>query len=421
MSNSDWPKQKLGALTSRIGDGIHGTPIYVDNSEYSFINGNNLKNGYIQITKDTKKVSVSEFQKYFLEFDNNTLFLSINGTLGSLAKYRGESIILGKSAAYIQCSTINIDYLYYYLQLDSVQEHLWNVATGSTIKNLSLASIRDLEIPTPSIEKQSKIAKVLSIIDAKINCNNQIITQLESVAKLLYDYWFMQFDFPDENGRPFRSSGGVMVFNKELNCEIPYGWESCVLGDHITFKRGISYKSSDIQSTGVPFLNLNSFSLDGEFKPQGTKFFNGKYKNDSLINIGDLIIAITDVTRNADIIGKSFVLGDFFDQKPLISCDVAVVSSEKFGSYYLEQLFNSNQYHSYIKHFASGTLVLHLDLSGVKWYRSIIPPQNLLGRYESTCKAIFKKRSTSLNENIQLKSLRDWLLPMLMNGQVTAS
>lgn len=271
--------------------------------------------------------------------------------------------------------------------------------------------------------EQTEVANVLTAIDQKIELNNRINTELEAMAKTLYDYWFVQFDFPDDSpqgqGKPYKTSGGKMVYNPTLKREIPAGWSDCILGDHVTYKRGISYKSGDIQDEGVPFLNLNSFSLSGEFKQTGTKYFNGKFKPESKLDAGELVIAITDVTRNADIIGKAFVIPDIFDEKPLISCDVACVSSKTFGVAYLEQLFNSNSYHKYIKHFASGTLVLHLDLQGVKWFKTHLPPSNLLERFNQHCESLFKQRDIVLKENVYLESLRDWLLPMLMNGQVT--
>jgi len=266
---------------------------------------------------------------------------------------------------------------------------------------------------------QIAIRKVLEAIDQKIELNNRINAELEAMAKTLYDYWFVQFDFPDTNGKPYKTSGGKMVYNPTLKREIPEGWIDCLLGDHVTFKRGISYKSGDIQNAGVPFINLNSFSLSGEFKLEGTKYYNGKFKPESKLNPGELVIAITDVTRNADIIGKSFVIPDIFDETPLMSCDVASVSSRKFCNAYLEQLFNSESYHKYIKYYASGTLVLHLDLNGVKWFKTYLPPQKLLEEYSQHCASLFKQRNIVLKENVYLESLRDWLLPMLMNGQVT--
>ncbi|MFM6009353.1 MAG: hypothetical protein ACKO99_01670, partial [Dolichospermum sp.] len=165
---------------------------------------------------------------------------------------------------------------------------------------------------------------------------------------------------------------------------------------------------------------LNSFTLSGKFKPDGTKYFNGSFKEDSRLNYGDLVIAITDVTRNAIIIGKSFIVPDLFDQPPLISCDVAsVISKSNFNNYYLEMLFNSEIYHEYIKHFASGTLVLHLDLNGMLWFKTFMPQKRLLDKFAEIKKSIMLKQTINVIENQQLTQLRDWLLPMLMNGQIT--
>lgn len=312
---------------------------------------------------------------------------------------------------------LDVDYLFYNLKQNR------KTGTGSGQPQITIPDISSKTISLPPISVQQKVAEVLSVLDQKIELNNRINAELEAMAKTLYDYWFVQFDFPDDSpqgqGKPYKSSGGKMVYNPTLKREIPEGWEDCLLGDHVAFKRGISYKSGDIQDEGVPFLNLNSFSLSGEFKQTGTKYYNGKFKPESKLDAGELVIAITDVTRNADIIGKAFVTPDIFDEKPLISCDVACVSSKTFGVAYLEQLFNSNSYHKYIKHFASGTLVLHLDLQGVKWFKTHLPPSNLLEKFNHHCDSLFKQRDIVLKENVYLESLRDWLLPMLMNGQVT--
>lgn len=307
-------------------------------------------------------------------------------------------------------------YIYYLLSC------LGRIRTSdkSAVPGVNRNELHEMAIPAIDDKKlQISIRKVLEAIDQKIELNNRINAELEAMAKTLYDYWFVQFDFPDTNGKPYKTSGGKMVYNPTLKREIPQGWIDCLLGDHVTFKRGISYKSGDIQNTGVPFINLNSFSLSGEFKLEGTKYYNGKFKPESKLNPGELVIAITDVTRNADIIGKSFVIPDIFDETPLMSCDVASVSSRKFCNAYLEQLFNSESYHKYIKYYASGTLVLHLDLNGVKWFKTYLPPQKLLEEYSQHCASLFKQRNIVLKENVYLESLRDWLLPMLMNGQVT--
>ncbi|MDB9488695.1 restriction endonuclease subunit S [Dolichospermum circinale CS-537/01] len=200
-------------------------------------------------------------------------------------------------------------FIYYLLPLLQLEKY----DVGSSNPTLNRNYIHEIITTLPPLEEQRKIASVLSSLDDKIELNNRINSELENLAKTIYDYWFVQFDFPDENGKPYKSSGGKMVYNQELKREIPAGWEVGTLQDWIDFKRGISYKSTEIQDTGIPLLNLNSFTLSGKFKPDGTKYFNGSFKEDSRLNYGDLVIAITDVTRNAIIIGKSFIVPDLFD------------------------------------------------------------------------------------------------------------
>ena len=296
-----------------------------------------------------------------------------------------------------------------------------NTIKGATVDRIALNELGNFPIYIPDLKTQQSIATVLSALDKKIALNNQINTRLEEMAKTLYDYWFVQFDFPDANGKPYKSSGGEMVFDETLKREIPKGWEVKNLGEHISIKRGISYKSNEIKDTGIPFINLNSFYLDGKFKFEGTKFFTGKTKNDDFISSGDLLIAVTDVTRNADIIGKAFILPDLFNASPVMSCDVAKISSSELNNFYLERLFNSDSYHEYIKYFASGTLVLHLDIKGISWFDTYIPPKILLDKFEDFCRDIHLRIVETEKQNYRLTQLRDFLLPMLMNGQVSVA
>ena len=159
---NNWNYEKLSKLCFRIGDGLHGTPSYVEDSGIYFINGNNLKNGRIEITINTKCVSEEELKNNFIELNENSLLLSINGTLGSMAFYRNEKVMLGKSSAYLNFTSPINKFYYYYFQLPFVQEYFFNVATGSTIKNLSLKSIQDFEVPVPEFNVWNSIASVLS-------------------------------------------------------------------------------------------------------------------------------------------------------------------------------------------------------------------------------------------------------------------
>lgn len=316
----------------------------------------------------------------------------------------------------------NPEFLYYFAISPDFRKRAIECMEGTSGRQrVNENTLKTLELPIPEPQTQQSIAAVLSALDKKIALNKQINARLEEMAKTLYDYWFVQFDFPDANGKPYKSSGGEMVFDETLKREIPKGWEVKSLGKHITIKRGISYKSNEIKDTGVPFINLNSFYLDGKFKFEGTKFFTGKTKNDDFISSGDLLIAVTDVTRNADIIGKAFILPDLFNNSPVMSCDVAKISSSELNNFYLERLFNSSSYHEYIKYFASGTLVLHLDIKGISWFDTYIPPRMLLDKFEDFCRNIYLRIVETEKQNHRLTQLRDFLLPMLMNGQVSVA
>lgn len=162
-----WTIKKLKDLSSRIGDGIHGTPQYVGESEFSFINGNNLKNGFIHINSETKKVNAEQYKKHFIKLDGNSILISINGTLGNLAVFTDEKVMLGKSSAYINCHREHRAFCYQYLKQKHVQNNFWNIATGSTIKNLSLESLKNLKLSYPQAGLIFEFNKLIRPIDEK--------------------------------------------------------------------------------------------------------------------------------------------------------------------------------------------------------------------------------------------------------------
>ena len=180
-----WECSILEKLSKKIGDGIHSTPSYDDNGTFYFINGNNLNGGKIVITSSTKRVSEKEAYKNNAEnLEANSILMSINGTIGNVALYHNEPIMLGKSACYIN-SKDNIDknYLFYYLQYPKTQLYFEAELTGTTIKNLSLQSIRKTKIYIPTIEEQHKISRFLQKIDERISTQNKIIYKLKSLIR----------------------------------------------------------------------------------------------------------------------------------------------------------------------------------------------------------------------------------------------
>ena len=190
-----WKIGKLCFFTVRIGDGLHGTPEFDDKGEYYFINGNNLGATYITIKENTKTVGLSEYNKYFIALDENTLLISLNGTIGSVSQYHGEQIILGKSAGYIILDSrrdLTLDYLRFYLQSKSVKTLFELSFAGTTINNLSLETLRNLPVCIMTSEEQLQISKILDKkcleIESTIQKKQMLIECLAAYKKsLIYE------------------------------------------------------------------------------------------------------------------------------------------------------------------------------------------------------------------------------------------
>ena len=418
-------KVKLGDYLDDFGDGIHGTPNYDENGEYYFINGNNLDNGAIFIDSETKRISSDEYESIKRNLNNRTLLLSINGTLGRLAYYNGENIALGKSACFLNFKE-NTDrrYFRYILEMKDFKQYMFKVASGSTIKNFSPRQAAEYEFFAPKIEDQKKIACVLSALDDKIALNKKMNQKLEAMAKRLYDYWFVQYDFPDKNGHPYKTTGGPMTYNPTLKREIPVGWEVTRLGDLFKTNRGVSYSTPTLgaEGDGVPMINLASFSPNESYNEKGIKYYKGEYTDEKVLKPFDFVMCNTQQTAidpQKDIIGRSMLVPDIFDGDIVSSHHVNTIKLEKENlKFYLNRLFNTKFYHAYISKFANGTNILGLIFSGVEDYMCEIPSDDLLEKFAKISLDIEKKKSRIIKENQKLIALRDKLLPLLMNGQV---
>ncbi|EEN81840.1 type I restriction modification DNA specificity domain protein [Lacticaseibacillus rhamnosus LMS2-1] len=178
-----WEQRKLSDGTNKIGDGLHGTPKYSEDGEVYFVNGNNLVNGQIVIMPETKTVTSNEQSKDDKALNESTILMSINGTIGNLAWYRGENLMLGKSAAYIEVSDFDKKFIYAYLQTRPVKDYYLNSLTGTTIKNLGLKAIRNTNICTPTIDEQAKIGVLFQNLDKTITLHQRKLEKLQELKK----------------------------------------------------------------------------------------------------------------------------------------------------------------------------------------------------------------------------------------------
>lgn len=373
------------------------------------------------ITEEThKKLKRSQLE------EDDLLFSIAGAYLGKVGKVRSEDLPLNTNQAVgivrLKKNLVDVDYVYYYFSQKKVNDYVNVLSSQSGQPNLNLELLGNLEFANRDLSEQKRIGMLLSLLDDKIQTNNKINAELELIAKAIYDFWFLQYEFPNEDGKPYKSSGGKMVWHEELKREIPEGWEVDFLGRLFTSKRGISYNSKSIEGNGVPMINLASFNVDGSYKEEGIKVYSGEYSEEKVVRPFDLLMCNTQQTAidyKKDIIGKAFLVPDIFEGDIVTSHHVTTIQVKKDNmKYFLHRLFNTDYFHKYAAGFTNGTNILGLIFSGIEKYRLEIPDDAVLEKFADLMLDIEKKKSKIIKENQELFSLRDFLLPLLMNGQV---
>jgi type I restriction enzyme S subunit len=340
----NWEMKKLGEIAEKIGDGLHGTPIYSDDSDIYFINGNNLTNGKIQINENTKKVAKSTFEKNNKGLNKNTILISINGTIGNIAKYNNEKVMLGKSVGYYNFKESS-DFYYHVLKSDLIQNFFISELTGSTIKNLSLRTLREAKIPLPNLPEQTKIASFLTAVDEKLTVLKQKKTLLEQYKKGVMQKIFSQeLRFKDDNGNEYPD------------------WEEKKLGEIFYSEKGKGISKNKVDPNGI-FECI----LYGELY---TKYNEVIYSVVSKTNevdgikskVGDLLIPSSTTTTGIDLANITALNKN----DVLLGGDITVLRSDNeinnvFYAYYL-----SNHKKEEIASYAQGSTIVHLYYSHIK-------------------------------------------------------
>lgn len=420
----------LSTLCTAIIDCPHSTPQWCEKGipvirNFNLIDGaiDQSKLSYVDEETYNKRIKRAKPEAFDIIFSREAPIGAVGIIPRDFKCCLGQRLVLLK----VNKERCNPYYLLATLQSNYVKTQLQRLdATGSIVSNVNIPDLKNLQIPfVSSLEEQNNIANLFMYLNEKIRNNQQINYYIESLAKTIYDYWFVQFDFPDENGRPYKSSGGKMVWNERLQREIPDGWRVEQLRNLIVNERGISYNSSNIETgMGVPMINLASFNPgDGKYKASGLKYYQGKYPDKKKLKPYDLIMCNTQQTKinfYTDIIGRAMLVPDIYDGDVVFSHHVTVIrATDDYLKYYLLFLFNSDYFHKYISGYTNGTNILSLIFDGVNNYITEIPDAIVLKKFAHMILNVYRKKSEIIKENQQLASLRDFLLPLLMNGQVS--
>ena len=373
-----------------VFDGTHATPKPCPNG-YKLVTSKNITSDGINISD---AYFISE-QDYF-EINKRSkvcqwdILFSMIGTVGNLYLEENSNIDYAiKNIGVFSCQDeFKAKWLFYYLQSPMAKNHIKRFLNGAVQKFLSLEQLRNFPI-LPFEKDKIPIVEILSALDKKIALNKQINARLEEMAKTLYDYWFVQFDFPDANGKPYKSSGGEMVFDETLKREIPKGWAATTLKDFLTIKNGKDHK---LLSDG----KYTVYGSGGAMRSADDYLFEGK----------SVLIPRKGTLNNVMYVNEAFWTVD------------TMFYTEMKQDFFAEYVFYSIKDIDFNK-FNLGTGVPSMTSSILYSLKMIRPSDYLLKSFEDTLKPIFLKITNNENENQHLTQLRDFLLPMLMNGQIS--
>ncbi len=413
----------LKNLTLNITDGEHGSVEDELDGKYFLLSNKNLISGSIIYNEDDRKISEMSFNKIKkrTKLAKNDILISTVGTIGKVAIVKDANINYDfqRSVGIIKCDSEKLlpEYLFYYLSLDFVQKRLNTLSKGAVQKCLFIGDLNDLEIDYPEcIHHQRRIVENLISIRNKIDLNYKINSELEEIAKTLYDYWFVQFDFPNEEGKPYKSSGGAMEWNEELKREIPVGWEvqnvkenklSQLIGVGIDKFEGIKdYLATADVNDNVISQNVESITFlerpsRANMQPVENSIWFAKMKNSK----------------------KVLYFGEYskkFIEKYILSTGFAGIKCNK--DYYLEYLWsyvNNRNFEILKDKLSTGATQEAINNERMEFLKLVIPEETILINFSKKTKEIYNKIYLNQLENQELASLRDWLLPMLMNGQVS--
>ena len=397
--------EKLSDVVTIISGGTPKTSVkeYWDGDiDWLAVADFNTSNRYVSTaSKKITELGLNNSNTKMLE--KGDLIISARGTVGAIAQ-------LTKPMAFNQScfglrgkkNKLETDYLYYWLK--NYVDILLNKSQGSVFNTINLSTFDDIKIDLPNIENQRSISNFLTLLDNKIQINNQINQELEVMAKTLYDYWFVQFDFPDQNGKPYKSSGGKMVYHPELKREIPEGWGVEKLENVANITMGQSPKGSSYNEAGEGIMFFQGSTDFGWRFPVARQYTTEPSR---IAEEDDILLSVRAPVGTLNIA----------DTRCCIGRGLAAINS-KVGanSYIFKVMQDFKKLFDMIN--SVGTTFGSITKDDLYSLQLVYPPTELLMEFDQLVKSFDREIKNRSRQNQELTQLRDWLLPMLMNGQV---
>lgn len=397
---------QLGENCKKIGSGATprgGSDVYLPHGSIALIRSQNIYNDGFR--KDGLAY-ISE--KHAKELENvvvepNDILLNITGDSVARCCLVPTDILPARVNQHVAIirpleNVLDARYLRYYLVSPRMQDQLLMLAGGGATRNaLTKGMIESLEVLAPPLPEQRAIAGVLGALDDKIELNRRMNRTLESLARAVFRQWFVE--------------------SEEVQ-----GWASGFLCDIANVIKGVSYRSVDlVDSSNTALVTLKSMERGGGYREDGLKPYAGEYKAEQKLSPGEVVVAHTDLTQAADVIGKAARIEPSERHPNLVaSLDLAIVRPKKnpYTNEYLYGLLSQSEFSDHAFGYTNGTTVLHLSSKALPEYQFKIPPKNKVEEYSELVKPIYRLIDNNKGQSRTLASLRDALLPKLMRGEV---
>ena len=401
----DWEVKCLDSISTEVGDGIHTTPKYVKSSDYFFINGNNLFNGEILITEDTKCVCEQEYNLLKKNLNSSTILISINGTIGNLAYYKNEKVVLGKSVAYVN---IKKDFekrlIFYLFQHSYIKDYFKYELTGTTINNLSLRSLRKTPIPIPpTIREQNKIASILSTVDDLIENTDYLINSYTLLKKSLMQILLIK-------------GIGHTEFKETDLGEIPVNWEIVKLGLIVELKHGYQFRENDLTKSGIPIIKIGQISNNRKLDFTNITFIDENRLSefrDNLINNDDVLISLTGNIGRVVIVKnlkgyavQNYRVGRF------------IPDETKLNKQFLVFILESNYIYQQFNMLSNKTAQANFGKQDINKIKVLLPPIEEQQKISFLLSLIDKTLENYEYENEKLIELKQGLMQQLLTGKI---
>ena len=408
---SEWKEVSLSELGKTITGKTPSSQYPEDfGDEVPFITpSDSFEKKYISKSERFLSRSGSERLKDKIISSDSIMVTCIGSAMGKVAKNSLPSVTNQQINSIIVNEKFDSDYIYYLFKNNYAVFR--NAASGSTaIPILNKTDFDNLRFKVElDLNEQRKMVSILSKIDDKIEINNQINQELEAMAKTLYDYWFVQFDFPDQNGKPYKSSGGKMVYNPELKREIPEGWGVTKLNEVVDLISGYPFSSNDYVTSGKYKLYTIKNVQDGytvDKVDNYLDFLPSNMSDECQLRRGDLIMSLT---------GNVGRVGMVYEDDVLLNQRVLKLNPiNKTHKSFIYSFFRSDVTKAHLENMSTGTSQKNLSPIDIGNMMIPFPSESLLSKFLDNLNML----ENNFVENQQLTQLRDWLLPILMNGQV---